>query len=268
MVTIGYEFTGDEIAAVQHELDEQETNPFVAVRRARNVEGDPPEVTRDRIWYAHLIGIMTTRQASGPDSAVGKFMRHQRTDLSPAACRAAPDTEQHVVQTLQASPYGVSYHSRIGKACATNLALLDRNSGEGWTELERALDRLVQQRRANPSPSHARAEREVAELLDDQLLGEGLHYIGQKQARNMLQVLGLTRYELPLDSRVNEWASEHFDLPPFFADHSLSEYYAVGVNLMQTACAEAGVLPCIFDAAAFTDADTDIDRATIGAGLP
>jgi hypothetical protein len=47
-------------------------------------------------------------------------------------------------------------------------------------------------------------ERIVARVLDEQLRG-----IGPKQSRNLLQELGLTRYEIPLDSRVAGWLNEN-----------------------------------------------------------
>jgi hypothetical protein len=267
MVTLQYEFSEDEIEAVRQVVAEGESTSFFELRRERNVTGDPLPVTRERIWQAHLIGIMTTQQASGPESAVTKFLSEQSADLSLDACREVNDVEEYVVTTLQESPYSVGFHTRIGGACATNLERLESDEQSGWREVEAELDRLVNQRKETADRTHATAERRASRVLKDEIGDEGLSWIGQKQSRNMLQMLGLSRYEIPLDSRLNDWTSTHFDQPPILADQSLDDYYAIAVDLIQEACAQADVLPCMFDAAAFADGD-EWDRSRLEQVLP
>jgi hypothetical protein len=267
MVTLSYDFRPAEIDAVRQVVSGNESTPYLELRRERNVDGEAPAVTRERIWQAHLIGLMTTQQSSGPESAVAKFLSEQSRDLSLDACREADDVESYVVGVLQESPYSVGFHTRIGKSCAVNLERLERDGGAGWERLEAELNRLVECRNQHPDPTHADVEREVARFLHAELAGEGLRWIGQKQSRNMLLMLGLSRYEIPLDSRLDSWTSSNFDQPSILADQSIDEYYAIAVDLLQEACIEADVLPCLFDAAAFADGD-EWDRETLEEVLP
>jgi hypothetical protein len=75
--------------------------------------------------------------------------------------------------------------------------------------------------------------------------------IGPKQSRNLWQWLGLTRYEIPLDSRVTRWINKHLSFRVETAALADPAYYEMMLDHIQTLCKRAGVLPCVFDAAAF-----------------
>lgn len=88
--------------------------------------------------------------------------------------------------------------------------------------------------------------------------GDGLHQIGPKQSRNLLQVLGLTRYETPLDSRISKWLNKNLELPYHISGGGLDspEFYNFHMDLIQSACEEANEVPCVFDAAVFASYDS------------
>lgn len=123
-----------------------------------------------------------------------------------------------------------------------------------WEKLEGLID-LRSQR---PKDGDFEIELDVATYLSDRFADEGLHRVGSKQARNILQILGLTRYEIPLDSRITKWVNDNFDLPYHISGEGLrtSEYYHFTMDIVQDSCSTAGVLPCIFDAAVFSSYDT------------
>ena len=66
----------------------------------------------------------------------------------------------------------------------------------GWKPV---LDHLEEVRLCPGSKS----ERHAAEFIDKQLKG-----FGPKQSRNLLQWLGPSRYEIPLDSRITKWLND------------------------------------------------------------
>lgn len=103
----------------------------------------------------------------------------------------------------------------------------------------------------------------MATYLSDEFSGEGFHQIGSKQSRNILQILGLTRYEIPLDSRITKWLNSNLDLPYHVSGNGLrnAEYYHFIMDLVQDACTTAEVLPCIFDAAVFSSYDTNCTQS-------
>ena len=101
--------------------------------------------------------------------------------------------------------------------------------------------------------AHKNGERSAAAAVD-----EGFEGIGPKQSRNLWQSLGLTRYEIPLDSRVAKWLKKaKFPLsvsPNLLAD---TDYYNFVLDGVQLLCAKSNVLPCIFDAAVFASYDPE-----------
>ena len=94
-------------------------------------------------------------------------------------------------------------------------------------------------------------EREVANFIDERLVG-----FGPKQSRNLLQSLGLTRYEIPIDSRITKWLTE-FGFPVKLSAGALADqgYYEFVMDAVQQLCREADEYPCVLDAAIFSSFD-------------
>jgi thermostable 8-oxoguanine DNA glycosylase len=94
-------------------------------------------------------------------------------------------------------------------------------------------------------------ERNAAEFIDENLKG-----FGPKQSRNLLQSLGLTRYEIPIDSRITKWLNA-FGFPVKLTADALSnrEYYNFIGDGFQALCARAEIYPCVLDAAIFSSFD-------------
>ena len=94
-------------------------------------------------------------------------------------------------------------------------------------------------------------EREAAEYLAETFSG-----LGPKQSRNLLQYLGLTRYEIPIDSRVVKWLNNNgFPVRLNAAGLTDTAYYEFVLDAVQALCKAARVYPCIFDAAVFSSFD-------------
>lgn len=253
MATLEWQFTADEIDAVGGIVAKRRSEPFVASRRQQNVTPTTIAVSESRFWNAHLASLLTSRQRSGPDSQVFQFLKEEQETLSLECCRDADDVSQFVSTTLEEYG-GILYYNNIGTYCAKNLERLDDG---GWGRLRDELDPLIRARQREPTASDATTERAVSRFLHRGFDGDGLHGIGPKQSRNLLQILGLTRYETPLDSRITNWLNETLDLPYQVSGGGLSqpEYYAFVMDLVQDVCAEAAVLPCVFDAAVFSSYD-------------
>ncbi len=72
-------------------------------------------------------------------------------------------------------------------------------------------------------------ERHAAHMVDALLAG-----FGPKQARNLLQVLGLTQHEIPLDSRVAKWLKSFgFPAPVSAAALSDADFYDFALDGFQ-----------------------------------
>ena len=91
----------------------------------------------------------------------------------------------------------------------------------------------------------------MAQYLDDKLWG-----VGPKQARNLLQGLGLTRFEIPIDSRITKWLNR-FGFPVRLTAKPLQDanYYNFVSDGFQRLAEACGIMPCVLDAAIFASFD-------------
>ena len=172
---------------------------WVVARIRDNVEGQSDLPTKDQFWKYLVLALLTSQQRSTKGSTVDLLEQKEPFPLALPAYQA--QTDDGVRDLLKSFRYG----KRVTDYLRTNHSRLfgERNV---WAMIEPPLRELLLQRNSPPDVSHKDLERKVAQLLADQLKG-----IGPKQSRNLLQELGLTRYEIPLDSRVAGWLGENLD---------------------------------------------------------
>lgn len=171
---------------------DNDSRSYVKKRVRDNVELPLPFISRDTIWEVQFDCLLTTQQRSGPKSSVTRLMHEKPFPFSYSICTEQKDAAVFVTKTLR-SHRGIRFCDRIGQYVGSNYAWF--NNG-GWKKFENLINPLIEQRKRMPKPEDQKAERKASEGLRTHLLG-----IGPKQARNYLQLLGLTRYELPIDSR-------------------------------------------------------------------
>ena len=127
----------------------------------------------------------------------------------------------------------------------------------GWALVETQFRMLAGFSRTASPKERVAAERNAARLVMGR--NGGLAGFGPKQARNLWQCIGVTKYEIPLDSRVSDWVNA---LPSSFGIdpqqlYSSVPYYEAKMSEIQALCRAAKVLPCLFDAAVFSNADEE-----------
>jgi len=115
-----------------------------------------------------------------------------------------------------------------------------------WKEVSERLEEL----RLN---QYIKTERSVAGYFQGEFKG-----IGPKQSRNLLPSLGLTRYEIPIDSRITKWLNS-FGFPVKLTAQGLSDenYYNFISDGVQHLCKKACIYPCVLDAAIFSSFDKE-----------
>jgi hypothetical protein len=229
------------IAAFVQRMD---ANPFVQRRKRINLHPKTP-VGREAFWHCMSCARLTTQQRSGPDSHVGRFVQSTPFALRYESVRASRNPKVYIAKALRGAG-GIRFADTISTELASNLSLLE---GGEWTQ---TLDLCNQLR----TPGPRSLEQAIAGHIRTSFKG-----FGPKQSRNLLQSLGLTRYEIPIDSRVSGWLKE-FGFPVRINAGALSDpdFYDLvsdGINIL---CEKADVYPCVLDAAVF--ASTDGDRWT------
>lgn len=113
-----------------------------------------------------------------------------------------------------------------------------------WKEISGQLEEL----RIN---QNIKTERKIAGYFQEKFKG-----IGPKQSRNLLQSLGFTRYEIPIDSRITKWLNS-FGFPVKLTAQGLSDtnYYNFISDGIQHLCRKSNLYPCVLDAAIFSSFD-------------
>ena len=230
----------EDVAKVKSFLDRYRDDPFVQARINRNLAAEKPTVTRSEVWWALVMCRMTSQQRSGPRSPVSRFLSAHPFPVSLDLCQGQEDVEGFIRGVLSAWG-GLRFTTKAASDIARNLSHLEDGGWETW------LDRLDSLR----APHESRCDRIVAEML-----AEAFHGLGPKQSRNLLQSLGLSLWEIPIDSRVTQWLN-HFGFPIRLTSGALGDraYYEFVSEGFQELCKASDVYPCVLDAAIFASFD-------------
>ncbi len=229
-----------DIARVQTFLAQHRDTPFVKMRIATNLRNDKPPVTKPMFWERIVGCLLTTQQRSGPKTAVSRFLRTQPFSLEYQSCVRQRNLDQFT-HTILTKFGGLRRSTTIGKELSANLTYLENG---GWHPVMSHLHEII----LHPD---AQTERRAADFIDEKLMG-----FGPKQSRNLLQGLGLSRYETPIDSRITKWLNE-FGFPVILTASALGDrnYYAFVSEGFQRLCEACEIMPCVLDAAIFSSFD-------------
>lgn len=235
-----WQITSDDIAKVKDFFGRHKDNAFVRMRIATNLKDDKPAVTNELFWTVMIGCLLTTQQRSGPDSPVTRFISTSPFLLRYEICLGQADLDSFVTKTLSEFG-GLRRSTTIGREANANWAFLHHG---GWQTTSEVLDKV----RVQPSPE---TERHAAKFVDENFRG-----FGPKQSRNLLQGLGLSRFEIPIDSRITKWLND-FGFPvtltaSALADRNYFEFVSDGFQRLSEAC---GIAPCVLDAAIFSSFD-------------
>ena len=217
-------------------------NHFVNARISRNVNRNNIVVDRDWVIKTMTMCLLTSTQRSGPNHRVGIFLAQNPFPLTYKGISESDDVEDYIRGILQHNGLN-RYNNRIPQFFASNLTYLETNN---WQLVDRLLNTLD----GNVDKT---VERQIADEIDDMFQG-----FGPKQARNFLQALGLTKYEIPIDSRITTWLN-NFGFPVTLSSSPLQDkgYYHFVSDGIQLLCEEANIYPCVFDAALFSSYDNN-----------
>jgi len=233
---------------VRELLERHKDASIMQDRIRRNLASHKRPVTRNHFWQILVSCLTTTQQRSSPGGKVDVFCRTRPFPLRYSICGAYRDVEAFTYKILRR--FGLRRTKSIAREVAHNFELLENGF---WPEVSKRLELL----RRSGSP---KVEREVADFIDDNLLG-----FGPKQSRNLLQWLGLTKFETPVDSRVTKWLNDSgFPFPLSASLLADRRYYHFVSDSISKLCSKAGVFPCVFDAAVFASFD-DVSRKDRGA---
>lgn len=237
---IKFEFTDGDRKYVKDFYEIWKKNGFVQSRLARNVDGQRAALSKEEFWMAMVSALLTTQQRSGPGSAINRFLDLEPFPIALAICDDCGDVVGLVSKAIKTAG-GIRRGNRIAAALSYNIKWLKES---GW-------DRLLDMLKDLEANHAAEKERTVARFV-----AQTFKEVGPKQSRNILQMLGLTRYEIPLDSRFTRWLNEAgFPIQLNAKLFSDEEFYSFVIDAVKSLCAEVDLYPCLLDAAVFVSID-------------
>lgn len=216
---------------------------IVQRRIKANVRREGISVTKARFWKCLVGCFATTMNRSDEDAPVAKFLRSKHPLLDLDYCLGIKNLGVTSAEVLGQA--GVWRAKVIGEQIHQAVDTIRTGT---WPEIAMALNSI----RARSRPyDDARNEREVAQQLQG---GGNLGFkgIGPKQSRNFIQWMGLSQYEIPIDSRlVKVLSSLEFPIPLSASALADEGYYTFVLDHLQEILARVKILPCVFDACAF-----------------
>ena len=237
-----WEISEKDIEIVTNFYRKHINNNFVKYRIENNIKGPIQNFSKDNFWKAMVACLLTTQQRSGPKSYVTKFISTEPFLLDYDICLNNSDLQKFVEKTIT-NFGGLRRGKIIGQEISINYKWLNKN---GWIEINKMLDEL-------PVNNTIKNERDFAKFIMDNFKG-----FGPKQSRNLLQSLGITKYEIPIDSRIVRWLN-NFGFPIKLSASALSDenYYNFIMDGLQQLCRESGIYPCVLDAVIFSSYDQE-----------
>lgn len=192
------------------------------------------------IWDALVIGLVTSQQKSGKNSVVNLFLKEIRKreqfNLQRLCNRPELIEEIHYFEKLR-------FNKKIYEFMTD---ALDKYRNDHWKTIKSAFKDLM---KGTPNLTK---EREVANQLQTYFKG-----IGLKQSRNILQSLHLSRYMIPLDSKVMGILKSMNNGKSLVGTIALQDQiiYIEVENTINDLCEDLKVLPCYFDGVLFYHTD-------------
>jgi len=232
-MNIIWEISESDIKKVTDFVDENK-NPFVENRINRNVNRNNIQINRDAILKTMLMCLLTSQQDSIPDNNIEVFFKKKPFLLTYEFLSKATVIEVVLRSVLKENGL-TKYFDKIPGFFDYNFSYLE---GTNW-DLQKKLEISLKHE------STKQSERILADSVDKIFKG-----FGSKQARNFLQVLGVTKFEIPIDARTMNWL-KNFGFPISFSMTALQDkaFYHFVSDGIQLLCEKANIYPCVLDAA-------------------
>lgn len=215
-------------------------DPIVQERYERNVRRKAVNLSKPELWRVMVGCQITSMQRSGPTSKVSQFLKSGSPALNYETCRTQEEPAPFIRAQLQRAKLWRA------KPIASNLSkvLAELERGE-WKALVAHLGTLEKH-------TTKAKERAVAQYLQSKTFPG----IGPKQSRNYIQWLGLSRYEIPLDSRMLKTLKRlGCKFVPGSGALGDETVYLFVQDVVQEIAARLNIYPCVLDACVFASAE-------------
>lgn len=236
-----WEIEKHDITRIKEFYEQNRDNEMVVGRLSKNIEGTLSIPSPNVFWREMVVCLLTTQARSGPNSPVSRFAGTNPFPLNYTDCKRQRNLKNHA-KTVLANFGGIRRNVTISQQIQDNFNWLEKHGG--WKTLNEAVRGILSEQTSD-------SESDAADVINMHLNG-----FGPKQSRNLLQSIGLTKYETPIDSRITRWLNE-FGFPVTLSATALSDlsYYRFVSSGFQQLCEASEIYPCLMDAAIFSSYD-------------
>lgn len=229
-----------DIDLVMRVCSQQSTHPIYKQRIDENIGIENVKISKEKLWKFIFTCLLTTQQRSTKDSKINKFLKSDYDSINLKKLSEIKNVEKYIASQLK--NFGGIRRTEIipNEAATIYKHLLNTN----W-QLLKTIKELTKHK------GDRYLERRVCNEIVANKMFKGL---GPKQSRNLLQMLGLTIYEIPIDSRITDWINDNNIFPFRVNSKGLSdiEFYCFLNDAIIELCEKAKTKPCLFDAAVFS----------------
>jgi thermostable 8-oxoguanine DNA glycosylase len=205
-------------------------NPKVERVIDRNINHIDRTIDKDSLLRTMLICLLSSDTDYYPESKVEQILKKKPYLLNYQYLFKVQNIEilfQEVFQT-----FGImKYVKKVPGFFTTNFDYLEETDWDLESEIRKAIDHELTKA----------DERKLADMVDKSFKG-----FGSKEARCFLLELGVTRYEIPIDSKLIKWL-ENFGFPIKFSKTALQDilFYHFVSDGIQKLCEISEINPCV-----------------------
>lgn len=225
------------------EVDIKKLNDFLVLqlndlhvtnRIGKNIDLHGLLINRDTILQSLFFSLLLPSQKNRINLQITNLSKNIFSSIKYKTIINLPDIKKHIFEISK--KHGITMDiNKEPQYFAENFKFLESTN---WILLDLISKKISQK-------AGAMAEREIADYIDTMFKG-----FGAIEAREFLQYLGLTKYEIPIDSIVSDWLN-NFGFPVKLSITALQDrnYYHFVSDGIQLLCAKANVYPCVLEAA-------------------
>lgn len=236
----------EDIEKVNKLINNNKEKVFYKNRLEKNVNKKGTISDKEKIWKSIVVCLLTSQQNSSAESPISRFSGLKPFPLELETCKSKSKNLEIFIAKELKDFGGIRFYDRIANLLTRNFEYLEKSN---WRIFDEISKNIIPK---NDVKSQIKMERDFAKKIQDNLKG-----FGPKQSRNLLQILGLTVYEIPIDSRIAKWLNKELEFPITVSATTLQDlnFYNFVSDAIQSLCEKANVKPCLFDASVFIEGD-------------
>lgn len=244
---LNWTIENQDIEKVNQLIERNKSKPFFKNRNEKNINKKGIISDKQNIWKSIIVCLLTSQQNSSSESPISRFSGQKPFPLDLETCKSHSKNLEKFIASELKNFGGIRFYDKIGNLLSKNFEYLEKSNWKIFDEINSTLGN-------DNSNAETRIilERDCAKKIQYNLKG-----FGPKQSRNLLQMMGLTIYEIPIDSRITKWLNKELDFPITVSATTLQDenFYRFISNAIQILCEKASVKPCLFDASVFVEGD-------------